>query len=69
MIKVEICSVTGSSVGMAYKALDRYEKFCQWAKQYPEVKYTTTENCRVIELDDKDYTLFVLTYQHEYKKI
>jgi hypothetical protein len=71
MILVEICSVTGPLAGMPHKANDRYKKFCNWAKQYNIINYKFVDNSkRIIEfLDDKDYTLFVLTYPHEYKKL
>ena len=56
---------------MPYKANDRYKKFCDWAKQYNVTNYKRVDQTnRIIEfLDEKEYTIFVLTYPHEYKKL
>jgi hypothetical protein len=56
---------------MPFKAQDRYKKFCDWAKKYNVTNYKRIDQSnRIIEfLDDKDYTIFVLTYPHEYKKL
>jgi hypothetical protein len=71
MILVEICTITGPLPGMPFKAQDRYKKFCDWAEKYKITNYKPVDySKRIIEfLDDKDYTVFVLTYPHEYKKL
>ena len=58
-------------MGMPYKAHDRFMKFCDWANQYNITNYKQVDHSkRIIEfLDDKDFTVFVLTYPHEYKKL
>jgi hypothetical protein len=71
MILVEICTITGPLMAMPYKANDRYKKFCDWARQYNITNYKRVDQTnRIIEfLDEKEYTIFVLTYPHEYKKL
>jgi hypothetical protein len=68
MTRIEICSIVNPHFVAATKLQARRKDFLTWHKQFPYVKFVF-DHRDVLLSNDKDVTIFCLTYNGKYRII